>query len=160
MDFNLQFPSRSQAALWLLIYTVPSLLSIFWSRQVLFSGVPHARTILARTFLLLGVVVIGLVVFSLVYPHEHHDTLWLPSSSQLSYPIDGAIGFFVATGALAAWNCPRSRRSRRTVVCSKHLVPRWCLARLLLGASAALRHQTAQTDGAPAECLTLNRASL
>lgn len=112
MNFNLQFPSRSEIALCLLIYTVPSLLAIFWSRRVLLSGAPHARTILARTFLLLGIVVIGLVVFSLGYPHGHHDTLWIPSSPELSYPIDGAIGFIVAIGALAAWNCPRSRRPR------------------------------------------------
>jgi hypothetical protein len=101
--------ARAEIALWLLLYIVPSLLAIFWSRRVLLSGVPRVRAMLARTFLLLGVAVIGLVVLSLVYPHGHHDTLWIPSSPQLSYPIDVAIGFIVVIGALAAWNYPRSR---------------------------------------------------
>jgi hypothetical protein len=109
MDLSLQFPSRSEVALWLLLYIVPSLLAIFWSRQVLLSGAAPARTLLARAFLLLGVVAIGLVVLSLVYPYGHHDTSWIPSRPQLSYPIDVAIGLIVVLGALVAWNWPRSR---------------------------------------------------
>ena len=111
LDF-LDFPSRAESASGLLIYTIPSLLAIFWSRRVLLSGVSHMRAILAKIFLLLGVTVIGLVAFSLVYPHGHHDTFWIPSKPQLNYPIDVAIGLIFAIGALAAWSCPRSRRPR------------------------------------------------
>ena len=103
-------PSPAEIAFWLLIYTAPSLAAIFWSRRVLLSGASLARTVLARTFLLLGLVVIGLVVLSLMYPHGHHDTLWIPSKPQLNYPIDVAVGLLVALGALAAWRYPRPPR--------------------------------------------------
>jgi hypothetical protein len=105
-----EFPSPAEIALCLLIYTVPSLAAIFWSRRVLLSGGSLARTVLARTFLLLGGVVIGLVVLSLMYPHGHHDTLWIPSKPQLNYPIDVAIGLLIAIGALAAWWYPHPPR--------------------------------------------------
>ena len=112
MDFSAQISSRSELAGWLILYIVPSLLAISWSRRVLLSGASPARTLLARTFLLLGVAVIGLVVVSLVYPHGHHDTSWMPSSPRLNYPVDVAIGLIVALGALAAWSYPRSRQPR------------------------------------------------
>jgi hypothetical protein len=110
MDFSSQIASRSEIAGWLLLYIVPSLLAIFWSRRVLLSGASPARTLLAGTFLLLGVVVIGFVVVSLIYPHGHHDTPWIPSRPRLNYPVDVAIGSIVALAALAAWSYPRSRR--------------------------------------------------
>jgi hypothetical protein len=103
-------PSPAEIALWLLIYTVPSLAAIFWSRRALLSGASLARTVLARTFLLLGLVMIGLVVLSLTYPHGHHDTLWIPSKPRLNYPIDVAIGLFIAIDALAAWWYPHPSR--------------------------------------------------
>ena len=104
------FLSPAEVASWLLIFTVPSLAAIFWSRRALLSGASLARTVLARAFLLLGVVVIGLVVLSLMYPHGHHDTLWIPPKPQLNYPIDVAIGLVVAIGALTAWRFPRPLR--------------------------------------------------
>jgi len=112
MDFSSQFSSRSEVAGWLLLYIVPSLLAIFWSRRVLLSGSSPARTLLARTFLVLGVAVIGLVVVGLVYPHGHHDTPWIPSSPRLNYPIDVAIGLMITLGALAVWSYPRNRQRR------------------------------------------------
>lgn len=54
----------------------------------------------------------GLVVLSLIYPHGHHDTPWIPSSPQLNYPINVAIGLIVVVCTLAAWKYPRSRRPR------------------------------------------------
>ena len=113
MDFSSQFSSRSEIAGWFLLYIVPSLLAIFWSRRVLLSGATPARTLVARTFLVLGVAVIGLVVASLVYPHGHHDTLWIPSSPRLNYPVDVAIGLIVMLSALAAWSYPRSQKGVR-----------------------------------------------
>lgn len=112
MDFSSQIPSRSEIAGWLLLYIVPSLLAIFWSRRVLLSGATPVRDLLARTFLVLGVTMIGIVVLSLVYPHGHHDTPWIPSLPRLNYPINVAIGSIVALVALAAWSYPRSRRPR------------------------------------------------
>jgi len=112
MDFSSQFSSPSELAGWLLLYIVPSLLAIFWSRRVLLSGASPARTLLARTFLVLGVAMIGLVVASLIYPHGHHDTPWIPSNPRLNYPVDLAIGLIVTLGALAAWSYPRGRQPR------------------------------------------------
>ena len=64
---------------------------------------------MARIFLGLGATLIGLVVLSLVYPHQHHNTLWIPSHPRLGYPIDVAIGLIMAIAAVAAWNLPKSR---------------------------------------------------
>jgi hypothetical protein len=104
MDLNLLFPSRFEVASWLLLFTVPSLLAIYWSRRALLAGARTGRTVMARIFLGLGATLIGLVVLSLVYPHQHHNTLWIPSHPRLGYPIDVAIGLIIAIAAVAAWN--------------------------------------------------------
>jgi hypothetical protein len=110
MEMNVAFLSPAEIALLLLICAVPSLAAIFWSRRALLSGASLALTVLARAFLLLGVVVIGLVVLSLMYPHGHHDTRWIPSKPQLNYTIDVAIGLLIAIGTLAVWRYPRPSR--------------------------------------------------
>jgi len=112
MDFHLLFPSRLEVVSWLLLYTVPSLVAISWGRRALRAGAPAWRTVLARIFLVLGMTLIVLVVLSLVYPHQHPNTLWIPSRPRLGYPIDVAIGLMIAIGVVAAWIFPRSRRSR------------------------------------------------
>jgi hypothetical protein len=109
MDLSLLFPSRLEVASWLLLFTVPSLLAIYWSRRTLLAGAPRGRAVMARIFLGLGATLLGLVVLSLAYPHQHHNTLWIPSHPRLDYPIDAAIGLIIAITAVAAWNLPRSR---------------------------------------------------
>jgi hypothetical protein len=110
MDLSQLIPSRLEVISWLLLSTVPSLLAIFWSRRALRTGASTGRVVLAKIFLALGVITTGLVVLSLVYPHQHHNTLWIPSHPRLTYPIDVAIGAVVAICAFAAWILPRRSR--------------------------------------------------
>ena len=63
MDFSSKFhPSFRTLRVASPLHRATSLLAIFWSRRVLLSGASPARTLLARTFLLLGLAVIGFVV--------------------------------------------------------------------------------------------------
>ena len=85
-----------------------------WLRRS--SGVRRSRAV-SRILFVAGLG--GLVLFSypLLYPHHHHDTVWIRDDSRWNYPIDVALGLCYWVAVVALWRAWRSepRRSRLAV---------------------------------------------
>jgi hypothetical protein len=111
---ELDFPSRAETLSWLIAYVLPLAAAIFLSRHALIRGT-GGRAVAAQTALGVATVLIAIVALALIYPHGHHDTLWINSRPDFNYRIDVVLGLVVCVIGAVAWILPRHVAARVAV---------------------------------------------
>ena len=109
---EIDLPTRAETLGWLVAYVLPAVVAIFFGRRVLLRGTFGWRATAASTALGFATILVALVVFGLIYPHGHHDTLWVNSRPELNYRIDVLLGLVVFALGVVAWKLPRPVAAR------------------------------------------------
>jgi hypothetical protein len=105
-----ELPTRGEMLGWIAVLVLPAIVAIFLGRRAVLRGARGAlgwRAGVAITALGLGTFLVFLVALSLIYPHGHHDTMWISSRYELNYPIDVLLGLVVSALGVVAWKLPR-----------------------------------------------------
>lgn len=109
---EIDFPTRAETLGWLVVYVLPALVAIFFGRRALLRGAFGWRATAASTALGFATILVALVAFGFIYPHGHHDTLWINSRPELNYRIDVLLGLVVFALGVVAWKLPRPVAAR------------------------------------------------